>query len=80
LTNKQKAIAKSQIEKWTTKLCLKEFMLTKSKRPPLEDKAKKEKQEMNNELVLEGIRPYKKQKAITKSQCKSGEMDNRLVV
>jgi hypothetical protein len=55
-------------------------MLTKSKRPPLEDKAKKEKQEMNNELVLEGIRPYKKQKAITKSQCKSGEMDNRLVV
>ncbi len=35
-------------------------MLTKSKRPPLEDKAKKERQEMNNELVLEGIHPNKK--------------------
>ncbi len=35
---------------------------------------------MNNKLVLEGIRPNKKQKAIAKSQCKSGKMDNRLVV
>jgi hypothetical protein len=55
-------------------------MLTKNKRPPLEAKARKERQEMNNELMLEGIHPDKKQKAIAKSQCKSGEMDNKLVV
>ncbi len=35
---------------------------------------------MNNELVLEGIRPNKKQNAIAKSEYKSGEMDIRLVV
>jgi hypothetical protein len=57
-----------------------EGMPTKSKWPPLEAKARKERQEMNNELVLEGICLDKKQKAIAKSQCTSGEMDNRLVV
>jgi hypothetical protein len=55
-------------------------MVTKSKRQSLEAKARKERQEMNNELVLEGIHPNKKQNAIAKSQCKSGEMDNRLLV
>jgi hypothetical protein len=73
-------MTENQIENWTMKVCLKESMPTKSKRPPLEAKARKERQEMENELVLEGIHPNKKQKAIAKSQCKSGEMDNRLVV
>jgi len=73
-------MTKSQIENWTMKVCLKESMPTKSKKPPLEAKARKERQEMNNKLVLEGIHPDKKQKAIAKSQCKSGEMDNSLVV
>jgi hypothetical protein len=55
-------------------------MVTKRKRPSLEAKVRKKRQEMNNELVLEGIRPNKKQNAIAKSEYKSGEMDIRLVV
>jgi hypothetical protein len=61
-------------------IVLEGIYVNKSKRPPLEAKARKERGEMNNKLVLEGIRPNKKEKAITKSQCKSGEMKNKLVV
>jgi len=46
-------------------------MVTKRKRPSLEAKVRKKRQELNNELVLEGIRPNKKQNAIAKSEYKS---------